>query len=305
MIRLGAMGDIIHAMPAALSLQSMQPGTEVHWAVERRWLPLLDGCPEWTPVVIDRSAILQSVKRLRKVRYNLVVDCQGLLKSALLARTAHANRVAGYAGSQCREPLASWFYSERFSSPSTHIAERHLDLAQAAGAKRRDVRFPLPEGSAEGDLPEGRYVLANPLAGWRAKQWPLDRYAPLAKRLRDELDLAFVVNVAPGTSVDLPYMPVHVSGLRGLIHATRRAAAVVGLDSGPMHLAAALGIPGVALFGPTDPARNGPVGGSFTVLRDPLAATSYKRRDEWDASLLALSVDQVFEALLARLRGKT
>lgn len=97
---------------------------------------------------------------------------------------------------------------------------------------------------------------------------------------------------------------VHVSGVPGLIHATRKAAAVLGIDSGPMHLACALAKPGVAIFGPTDPARNGPYGKTFTVLRSPLAVTSYKRKQEIDASMRAISPDAVFEALESRIASR-
>jgi len=153
-------------------------------------------------------------------------------------------------------------------------------------------------------LPAGRFVLASPLAGWGAKQWPLERYAELARLLRQELAVALAVNGPPQAASQLEAIAgaiPHLSGLPGLIDATRRAAAVVGVDSGPLHLAAALGKPGVAIFGPTDPARNGPYGGSLEVLRDPAAATSYKRRSEPDPSMLAITPAMVFESLRRQL----
>src|SRR5262249_37836946 len=126
------------------------------------------------------------------------------------------------------------------------------------------------------------FVLASPLAGWRSKQWPLESYALLATRLRREAGVTLALNGPPSERTSFANVPdalTHVSSLAGLIDATRRATAVLGVDSGPMHLAAALGKPGVAIFGPTDPARNGPVGDTFTVLRSPEATTSYKRRE--------------------------
>ena len=307
MIRLGAMGDIIHAMPAAVSLHSIAPGTRVDWAVEARWLPLLEGGLDWwRPVPVERrglSAILASVKRLREQRYDLAVDLQGLIKSALVACVAKASRVVGFAARDCRERAAALLYGKRILARSAHISGRYLDVAEGAGARQRDIRFPLPQGRAEGWIPEGPYVLASPLAGWRAKQWPIERWSELALRIRSEWNMPLVVNVPPGVDAGVADADRHESGLPGLIHATRRAAAVVGLDSGPMHLAAAAGVPGVALFGPTDPARNGPVGTSFTVLRDANAETSYRRRDEVDSSMTRITVDQVMEALGRRLRG--
>ena len=159
----------------------------------------------------------------------------------------------------------------------------------------------------EGDLPGGEFVLASPLAGWGSKQWPLEFYRGLARRLNEELGVALVLNGPPARALELEQVDgafVHSSGLPGLIHATRRAAAVLGLDSGPAHLAAALAKPGVAIFGPTDPARNGPYGDSFTVLRSPGAVTTYKRRQEPDASMLRITPDAVFEALKVRLQAR-
>jgi heptosyltransferase-1 len=306
MIRLGSMGDIIHAMPAAHCLQGIAGGSEVTWAVEPRWLPLFDRAAGWNLLPIDRTSfrrIRESIRRLRTQSFDLVVDLQGLLKSAMTARLAKAPKIVGFSREQCREPLAARFYSEPVKAKSEHIIDRYLDVAVAAGGRDRTHRFAIAEGREEHPLPDGPYVLASPLAGWRAKQWPFERYTQLASWLKSELSLTLVINMPPGSSDVIEGTFRHVSGIGGLIHATRRATAVLGLDSGPMHLAAALGIPGVALFGPTDPDRNGPAGVSFTVLRDPGAVTSYKRRDDFDTGMLRLTADQVFAALRDCLRG--
>jgi heptosyltransferase-1 len=179
-----------------------------------------------------------------------------------------------------------------------------MALAIAAGAHSGPAEFPLPGGRAEGALPE-RFVLASPLAGWRSKQWPLEHYAPLARRLKDESGLSLVLNGAPNSEAMLRSVEgawVHISGIAGLIDATRRATAVLGLDSGPMHLGAALGKPGVALFGPTDPARNGPYGGSLSVLRHASAKTTYQRGTGIDPALRALTPEVVATALEQSLR---
>jgi heptosyltransferase-1 len=180
------------------------------------------------------------------------------------------------------------------------VVDRNLDLAAAAGAPLAVRSFALPSGRPEGELPEGDFVLASPLAGWGAKQWPVEHFRTLGDLLAREFHLPLVLNL-PASHVERTVDPgscwLHFSGLPGLVHATRRAAAVVGVDSGPLHLAAALGKPGVAIFGPTDPARNGPYGGSLTMLRSPRAATTYKRRADIDGSMSEISPDQVLEAL--------
>ena len=170
-----------------------------------------------------------------------------------------------------------------------HRVDRYLELVAAAGASNLLRTFPLPPGKPEGTLPEGPFVLACPLAGWGSKQWPLEHYTELARRLK----LPLVVNGPPDAFDVLRQIDgahVHLSGLEGLIDATRRAQAIVGVDSGPVHLAAALGKPGVAIYGPTDPASHGPYGGTLHVLRSSTAITSYKRRAADPGSMRAVSV---------------
>jgi heptosyltransferase I len=219
------------------------------------------------------------------------VDFQGLLKSALTATFARPQRIFGFHQTQTRERAAGLFYSNKTVSHSAHVVDRNLDLAASAGAASALKLFNVPPGAPEDELPSGDFVLASPLAGWASKQWPIESYGVLAARLRKELDLPLVLNGPPGSG--LP----HISGLPGLIDATRRAAAVIGVDSGPIHIAAALGKPGVAIFGPTDPARNGPYGDSIRVLRSPSAETTYKRGASIDDSMRSISPDAVFEAL--------
>ena len=223
------------------------------------------------------------------------VDFQGLVKSALVATVARPERIFGFSAPHVRESPASWFYSTKVSVRSLHAVDRNLELAAAAGASSILRTFPLPAGVPEGRLPDGDFILASPLAGWGAKQWPLEYYAQLAEKLRRDCGLALVLN-APA-AIRAPGVETHVSGIPGLIHATRRAVAVIGVDSGPTHLAAALGKPGVAIYGPTDPARNGPYGGTFSVLRSPHAVTTYKRTEQPDNSMLEIQPAQVLEAL--------
>jgi heptosyltransferase-1 len=307
-VRLGAMGDILHTLPAAASLKHSFPGARLTWAVEPRWAPLLEANPFVDRLVFVRRAtaasLLESWRELRAEPYDFAVDFQGLLKSALTAACARPPRIFGFDASQCRERSAALFYSARTVAQSAHVVDRNLELAARAGASELLRVFPLPPGAPEDELPPGRFVLASPLAGWRSKQWPAERYTALAARLRRELDLPLVINLPAAGAMSVEGALPHVSGLPGLIHATRRAAAVVGVDSGPMHLAAALAKPGVAIFGPTDPARNGPYGGSLRVLRCPGAATTYKRGAEISESMRRISSDEVFEALRAALAAR-
>jgi heptosyltransferase-1 len=311
-VRLGAMGDIIHALPAAASLKHSFPGAHLAWLVEPQWAALLEGNPFVDEVVLLRrqslAGLFQSWRSLRSGGYDFAVDFQGLLKSALAAASARPKRLFGFHQSQLREPAAALFYSSKILSTATHVVEMNLDLAGGAGASRMLRSFPLPPGQAEGNLPNGDYVLASPLAGWRSKQWPIEHYHTLAARLVRELGVPLVLNLPPGAVFAGAHESIagnaalpHASSLSGLIYATRRAAAVVGVDSGPLHLAAAIGKPGVAIYGPTDPARNGPYGGSIKVLRMAAAPTTYQRGEEVADSMRQVSPDEVFAALKALL----
>jgi heptosyltransferase-1 len=305
-VRLGAMGDVIHALPAVASLKHSFPHSRLSWAIRPRWMPLLEGNPFLDEVIpLDRTVagVTKTWRRLRRERFDLAVDFQGLVQSALVAAAARPDKIVGYHRSQAWERMAALFYSTGVVTSSAHIVDRNLELVAAAGASSLLRKFPLPDGIPEGVLPEGRFVLASPLAGWGSKQWPIELYEGLAARL----DMPLVVNGPPEAKEMLARIRgahVHLSGISGLIDATRRAYAVVGVDSGPMHLAAALGKPGIAIFGPTDPARNGPYGGSLRVLRSPSAITTYKRLSN-DEAMRAITPAAVAEALLVEFESKS
>lgn len=298
-VRLGSMGDVIAALPAVASLKHSMPHSKITWVIDPKWSPLLEGNPYVDAVVhLDRrtfTGLRKAWRDLRSGRFDLAVDFQGLVKSALVATLARPERIFGFNAEFARESAASWFYSTKVAIRSYHAVERNLDLATAAGASNTVRTFPLPPGERQTDLPEGEFVLASPLAGWGAKQWPLDHWVVLADLLRRECGLPLILD-APHP-LQVPGAETHVSTLPGLIYATRRATAVVGLDSGPLHLAAALGKQGVAIYGPTDPARHGPYGNTITVLRRPDAITTYRRTPEPDESMRQITPDQVFEAL--------
>lgn len=297
-IRLGSLGDVVHALPAVASLKHSFPRSHLSWIIKPQWAPLLEGNPyvdEIIPYQRSVTGLTEAWRKLRRERVQLAVDLQGLIQSALIAAAARPEKIVGLDRSQAREPLAAAVYSTTVRTTSVHRVDQYLEIAAAAGATNTVTTFPLPPGKPEGDLPNGPFVLASPLAGWKAKQWPFEYWAELAAGLK----IPLVLNGPPSTADTLAQAEgahVHLSGIAGLIDATRRATAVVGVDSGPTHLAAALAKPGVAIYGPTDPASHGPYGGSMKVLRSPEAVTSYKRRDEEDASMRAIQPGEVLDA---------
>ena len=172
-VRLGAMGDIIHALPAVASLKSSYPDAHLTWVVETRWAPLLEANPFIDRLLLlDRRSSfgwLRLWRELRAQSYDFAVDFQGLIKSALVARAAEPERISGFHPSQAREPLCAVFYSHKVLVQSSHVVDRNLELASSAGAAALLPVFPLPPGRPEGSLPSGEFVLACPLSGWRAK----------------------------------------------------------------------------------------------------------------------------------------
>jgi heptosyltransferase-1 len=319
-VRLGALGDIIHTLPAVVRLKCSFPRASITWAVEPRWAPLLVDnpyideviplpIPEWRKRVFSAATRREFADvrfRLRATGFDLAIDFQGLLKSALVTYFSRAERVFGFDRQSAREKLAASFYSDPVRMTVAHVVERNLVLAAAAGAKRGELDFPLPGGVPSDSLPSGDYVLASPVAGWKSKQWPAEHYLELADRLWSERQMPLVIDCGPGDREIAESLAaeaadgairIHISPLEGLIAATRRARAVVGVDSGPLHLAAALGIPGVAIYGPTDPARNGPYRSRVQVLRAAGAEITYKRADTIHPSMRAILPADVWGVL--------
>jgi heptosyltransferase I len=254
--------------------------------------------------------IAAGLSDIRAACYDVAIDLQGAVRSSLLARGSGAPVIYGFA--QPRENPASMFYTRPVVASGDHVIEHNLSLAEAA-ARRRLPLLPaeLPcdaevEQQCGRWLQErgiGRFALLNPGAGWAAKQWPAERFGQVARMLAED-GVKPLINFGPGeedvarAAADASHGAAEVfsGSLTQLIALTRRASLFVGGDTGPMHLSAALRVPVLAIFGPTNPARNGPFGTPGIVLRSPSSLTSYSHRDKPDAGLLAIGVEQVIAA---------
>lgn len=345
-VRLGSMGDVVHTLPAVIALRQAFPEASLGWVVEERWAELLCTLPEprsgprsprrllvdrlhtvdtkkWRKELVSMQTwerVAANLSELRAPHYELAVDFQGAIRSALLARWSGAEVIHGVR--QPRENVASMFYSRQTIAAGAHIVEQNLSLAEAVAG--RALTMPQPEFPrdevAEKHSNEwlqgeniGDFVLLNPGAGWGAKQWPAERYGSVAKRLAQG-GLKSVINLGPGEesmaeavmeTSEGAAQPAKCS-ISQLIALTRRAKLFIGGDTGPMHLAAALKIPVVAIFGPTNPARNGPFGTRSVVLRSPSSPTTHSRRAQPDPGMLEITSDAVVVAanrLLERSRG--
>jgi heptosyltransferase-1 len=325
-IRVGALGDVLHALPSVADLKHQHPEIQIDWAIDPRWQALLSGdenpiitnahivpTKEWSAKPFSLAtlrSILKLRKQIRKENYDIVVDMQGTLRSAVIGRFAGAKKYAGYADP--REPLAARLYKQKIHRRGIHVVEQGAALlSEATGLTLTPRPIMLPKQQWAEDWAEREAVFTRPLAvlgpsgGWAAKHWPTARYGELAKRLKT---MGFDVAVnAPRKDDAVANAVVEASNhtariivcnVAGLIALLRRTDLFLGGDTGPTHLAAALAVPTVALFGPTDPARNGPWGpGICRVLRDPNSVTSYKHTSEPDPYLTRLPVEDVIDAL--------
>jgi heptosyltransferase-1 len=326
-VRVGAMGDVLHALPAAAALRMARPDWTIDWVVDPRWTPLLVGLDGRGPIVNRvhlaetrlwsrdplSTATLRSIfslrSALRQERYDLIVDMQGTLRSAVIGWMANGVAFAGYGDP--REAAASVFYSRRLTRKHRHVVEQGAALlGEACGVElsAADVELPRnPEAEfwAEHAVMARPSLMLAPGGGWGAKRWPSERFGAVAREMRSSVGDC-VVN-ASSESDELAARVVASSDgaarlvacdVAQLVALMRRVDRFVGGDSGPAHLAAALAVPLVTFFGPTDPARNGPWGpGPKTVLRDPASITSHKRIATVDPGLARISVASVVEAL--------
>jgi heptosyltransferase-1 len=255
---------------------------------------------------------------VRSVRYQVALDLQGAIRSAVLARWSRAPVIFG--GRQTRESPATLLYTRQEITRGSHVVEQNLSIAHAvAGRKLEPAPVDLPRDLAAEQRIEQRlaeagvrdFAIINPGAGWGAKRWPAKRYGAVARNLAC-CGLQSIINYGPGEDQLAAEAEAASEGaskalgvsITELIALTRRARLFVGGDTGPLHLAAALQVPVVAIFGPTDPARNGPYGTRSIVLRNPTSPTSHTRRAEPDEAMLEISVESVVEAA-RRLLGST
>ena len=338
-VRIGAMGDVLHAMPAVAALRERHPEWFIGWAIEPQWSDLLQiaGDPNdlqqiegrydgralvdcwysvtasaWKRRPISRKT-RSEVRGLRDVlqndRFDVCVDMQGALKSAIVGRMAGATVFAGLAAP--RERMARWFYKQQVEVTSAHVVEQGCELLGAAMSEvLRPGRVTLPmdemdERWVAEEVGRERFCLISPGGGWGAKIWPAERFGRVAAELA-RAGVQSVVNTAQQGSREAESVAQASEGaarvvqcsVGQLIALARRAAVVVAGDTGPLHLAAALGRPVVGIYGPTDPARNGPYGTRSRVLRDAGSVTSHKRVREVEAGMLRIGVEEVVAAAM-------
>jgi heptosyltransferase I len=327
-VRLGALGDIVHAVPAAAALRHAFPDARIDWLVESKHRAMVDLITVVDrAVALDRPSVsgwLDVSRRMQEIQYDVAIDFQGLMKSAVLARASGAPRVIGFSIWHLREKAARPFYSEIHrdtpSERADHVIRQNLGLLQTLGVDDMTVRFPLAEvqsdALAEIRATLGRerpFALINPGAAWPNKRWPPERFGEVAAFLREIRDLPSFVLWGPGEEglagavverSDGAARVAPATRIADLLALSRAAALMISGDTGPLHLAAAVGTPTVSLFGPTDPQRNGPWSDDdVAVSRYGSCGCHYERRCRKTAWCLeSIDVAEVTAAVQQRFQ---
>ena len=351
-VRLGSLGDIVHTFPAVSALRESFPQAEIIWLTQERWKPLVasSGLASkiWVTDTRKFPVLVKTIREIRAQQFTTAIDYQGLWKSASLPFLAGVPRRIGFSSESIREAGVPLLYTDSVHAISTHVADQNGELSKLAGTRDPVAPFALQLSPMADDAlfkflcsrNVDRYLVLSPGGGWRSKCWPAERFGALCQLITDSLDCKCIVNHGPGEE-DLGTQVRAASGEAGpllfngefapLMSLLRNALCMVGGDTGPLHLAAALGTPVIAMFGPTDPARNGPyhvaepasenigtlpgANASLTekaksnipydiVFRAPNVVTTHSRSEVTHPSMLEIQVDAVFDAVRRTVQAR-
>ena len=311
-VKLSAIGDVIHTLPSLAALRKLYPEAHITWVVEEAAAGLVKNHPLLNAVLISRrkswikylrkgefSRPLREMRaflrELRKRPYDLVIDFHGLLKSAVIVLLSGGKRKLGYNSLQ---ELSGLFYNEKIPEDmNKHAVDRYLDFPRFLGAKIAKAQFILPsDNSAQAriqsllekyHLENKKFIAVNPVAYWETKLWDDEKFAGLADLIKTKLNMEVVFTGSEKESIEkittrMQAKAVNLAGettLPELAYLYQKALLLVTTDSGPMHLAAAVGTPVVALFGPTDPQRTGPYGDGHIIIRSDLPCSPCLRKE--------------------------
>jgi lipopolysaccharide heptosyltransferase I len=333
-VRLSSVGDLVHTLPAVSALRRRFPDARIDWLVESRHRDVLLENPDVDRILeVDTlgwrrrllaprtwKEIRASIASIRDRRYDLVLDLQGTMKSSVAAFLARSPRRIGFAASHLKETPAALLYTERVRPNGTrpHVIDRQLYLLRPLGIETEERAFPLvvpeAEKAASATVLESLglrdFVIVNPGGAWITKRWSPVELGRLAAAIEKEWKLPSLVLWGPGEEEMARTVVEASSGsarlapkttLREMIPYLERARLFVSGDTGPMHLASARGVPVVGIFGPTDPARNGPFGtGDEVVYKAVACAPCYKHHCPGYGNVCMTSIE--LEDVLAAVR---
>jgi lipopolysaccharide heptosyltransferase I len=334
-IKPSSLGDVVMALPALTALREGFPDGRISWLIRPQFAPLIENHPHLNEVILfDRkllgkawcsqyafASLLNLVRHLRKSQFDAVIDLQGLFRTAVLARLSRCKNRLGMANAR---EFAHLFYSQRIPQDDhcIHVVDYYLKIIEALSVPHRQPQFIIPQDKAATDSVKG--ILANygadpdnvavliPTSRHKWKCWPLERFAALAEKIHSQFHFSIV---ATGIAAEKPLLDelTHSAAvpianlasrlnLRELVELLRAAKLVASNDTGPGHIAAALGTPLVMLFGPSNPARLAPYGRPECLV-DPYPAGRGREIDSPDPrfSITNISLDQVYQRILHQL----
>ncbi len=327
-VKLSAIGDVIHALPVAHALKQTYPNARITWVVEKPAYDLLTNNPDIDEIIIFDKPKFKSLtgllsngykfsKLLKSHNFDLAIDLQGLFKSAAISYLSGAPKRLVY----CNARELSDKIGQRICGDheNGHIVDRYLDVAKHLGCNIDPVEFPMNITEVEarkaeaianhaGLRLENPYVVLAPGTNWPSKCWPTPHFAKLADKLYDKNIIPVIIGgpndqqLAQDIITNTRIPPIDLTGktsLKQLAYLIKKSQAFVGGDTGPMHLAVTVGTPIVTMFGPTDPKRNGPYGKNHKVLLAPQSCQGcWQRKCPKNSNCLAeITVQQVFDKL--------
>ncbi len=336
-IRLSSLGDILHALPAFAGLRASFPEARIDWLVAGQCKLLLSAVRGIDTVHVLGSTppqprsryrysgrqVWNTIRNMRARQYDFSIDFQGLLKTAFLGFVSGSEMRLGFSKDLVREPPAHWFYHRTLAKPQkqVHVLALNQMLAGLTGAQAASTscEFHVAEDdqrTIDSLLNKNQlrdFVVINPGGGWATKRWSPERYGILAERIQAELGLPVVVTTGPGEDMFYRtiaaqcsgHAPLHfpVSFLQ-LIPLLRKTRLLIGGDTGPFHLACALGTATVGIFGPTSPVRNGPWReGDEVVVHTLPCSYCYGRTCGTNNECMDIPVDEVFSAVIRRIEN--
>ena len=333
-IKLSALGDIVHALPVARTLRQTYPQAYIAWMIEERYKELLHNNPDIDEIIPIRikfwkknwtretlKEILHIIKNLRQQNFDVVFDLHGLIKSGVIAMLSGAHIKSGFHRKNCKEKISSIFSNKKapYMAGGIHVIDMYLNLVQSALEIQNKVKqFPLPETRNQKvedffqqhpELTSKNIIGINPGAGFESKLWELERFAQLADRITVELNCSILLTWGPGEEHKTKQIAASMkqkcwvappTSIQESIALYKHLILLVSCDSGPLHLCAALGIPTVSIFGPTDPARNGAYGLNHQTVHKVLACSfCWKRKCPLGTNecMTQVTVDEVFESV--------
>jgi lipopolysaccharide heptosyltransferase I len=324
-LRMGALGDIVHTLPAVAALRDQYPAAQIDWLVDRKWSPVLMGNTSLTRMLpVDRGdwrEVISVVRALRAAGYTIALDFQSLYRTAILSRLSGTPRRIGFDSRYAREGAAAILYTETVLPKRLHKIEHNLELVERLAVQVKSVHYPMkiPTDAQErvdrllasNGLRD--YFVLSPGGGWNSKCWPAERYGALHRAIVDRYGWRGVISFGPGErglaeivrrECGEPAPLIEPLDLPELMAILCRAKFLVAADTGPLHLAVALGTPVIGLYGPTDPVRNGPFSTNDIVVRNAMSIeTTYRRSKTWAPSMLSITVEQVLAAIAHRLKS--